>query len=191
MPLPPYIKRQTESSDREQYQTVYANKEGAVAAPTAGLHFTEQLLGIIKSKGVFIEKVTLHVGYGTFKPVLVHDISEHNMDEEYYEIPEPTAIAISRARYEGRRVIAVGTTVTRALESSVGTAGSGKTSIFMYPGYRFRVIDALITNFHLPKSTPMMLASAFAGLDILKRSYAEAQQLGYRFFSYGDAMLIL
>jgi S-adenosylmethionine:tRNA ribosyltransferase-isomerase len=199
MPLPPYIKRQTVSSDKEQYQTVYANKEGAIAAPTAGLHFTAQLLSIIKEKGVSVEKVTLHVGYGTFKPVIVHDINEHNMDEEYYEIPLTTAHAINHARSEGCRVIASGTTVTRALESAANaegpggviSPGAGKTSIFIYPGYQFKVIDALITNFHLPKSTPMMLTSAFAGLNILKRSYDEAQNAGYRFFSYGDAMLII
>ena len=197
MPLPPYIKRQTVSSDKEQYQTVYANNEGAVAAPTAGLHFTKRLISIIKDKGVSVEKITLHVGYGTFKPVTVHDIDKHDMDEEYYEIPPATAHAINRARSEGRRIIAVGTTVTRALESAhrtlpgeVVTPGDGKTSIFIYPGYKFKVIDALITNFHLPKSTPMILTSAFSGLDALKKSYAEAQHEGYRFFSYGDAMLI-
>ena len=195
MPLPPYIKRQTISSDTEQYQTVYANKEGAVAAPTAGLHFTKQLLNIIREKGISVETVTLHVGYGTFKPVIVHDINEHTMDEEFYEIPESTANAINRAKSEGCRVIAAGTTVTRALEARGGqggvSPGTGKTSIFIYPGYQFKIIDALITNFHLPKSTPMMLTSAFAGLNILKRRYKEAQNAGYRFFSYGDAMLIL
>jgi S-adenosylmethionine:tRNA ribosyltransferase-isomerase len=200
MPLPPYIKRQTVSSDTEQYQTVYANKEGAIAAPTAGLHFTDQLLSTIKEKGVSIEKVTLHVGYGTFKPIMVQDINDHNMDEEFYEIPESTAHAINRAKSEGCRVIAVGTTVTRALEAAacnknihthLVTPGTGKTSIFIYPGYQFKVIDALITNFHLPKSTTMMLTSAFAGLNILKRSYDKAQNAGYRFFSYGDAMLII
>jgi len=199
IPLPPYIKRQTVSSDKEQYQTVYANKEGAVAAPTAGLHFTKKLISIMKDKGISVKKITLHVGYGTFKPVTVDDIDEHNMDEEYYEIPPATAHAINSARSEGRRIIAVGTTVTRALESAahatlsegIITQGTGKTSIFIYPGYQFKVIDALITNFHLPKSTPMILTSAFAGLDNLKKSYVEAQQAGYRFFSYGDAMLIL
>jgi len=199
IPLPPYIKRQTVSADKEQYQTVYANKEGAVAAPTAGLHFTKQLISTIKDKGVSVEKITLHVGYGTFKPVTAHNIDEHNMDEEYYEIPPATANAINSAKSEGRRIIAVGTTVTRALESAaharmsggVVTRGAGRTSIFIYPGYQFKVIDALITNFHLPKSTPMILTSAFAGLNTLKKSYMEAQRAGYRFFSYGDAMLIL
>jgi len=199
IPLPPYIKRQAVSSDKEQYQTVYADKEGAVAAPTAGLHFTKQLISIIMDKGISVERITLHVGYGTFKPVTAQNVDEHNMDEEYYEIPPSTAYAINRARSEGRRIIAAGTTVTRALESAahgrmyggVITPGAGKTSIFIYPGYQFKVIDALITNFHLPKSTPMMLTSAFAGLDALKKSYLEAQRAGYRFFSYGDAMLIL
>ncbi len=218
IPLPPYIKREAVLSDSEQYQTVYANKEGAIAAPTAGLHFTEQLLNIIKEKGVSVETITLHVGYGTFKPVMVNDTKEHKMDEESYTIPEAAAHAITRAKAEDRRVIAVGTTVTRALESSVGvgpcafpmqgqpqrvaptkngrnsgviTSGAGKASIFICPGYRFKIIDALVTNFHLPKSTPMMLTSAFAGLNTLKQGYSEAQKAGYRFFSYGDAMLIL
>ncbi|MBI5100201.1 MAG: S-adenosylmethionine:tRNA ribosyltransferase-isomerase [Nitrospirae bacterium] len=230
IPLPPYIKREAVLSDSEQYQTVYANKEGAIAAPTAGLHFTERLLNIIKEKGVSVETITLHVGYGTFKPVKVNDIREHKMDEEYYEIPEAAAHAITRAKAEDRKVIAVGTTVTRALESSVNrtywenlhkslfakeglnelppfskggkggfsqpaqyqiTPGPGKASIFICPGYRFKIIDALVTNFHLPKSTPMMLTSAFAGLNTLKQGYSEAQKAGYRFFSYGDAMLIL
>jgi S-adenosylmethionine:tRNA ribosyltransferase-isomerase len=195
IPLPPYIKRKAVISDSEQYQTVYADKEGAIAAPTAGLHFTEQLLNIIKGKGVSVETITLHVGYGTFKPIMVNDIAEHKMDMEYYEIPEAAAQAITRAKAEDRRVIAVGTTVTRALESSatVGaiTPGAAKTSIFICPGYKFKIIDALVTNFHLPKSTPMMLTSAFAGLNTLKQGYSEAQKAGYRFFSYGDAMLIL
>jgi S-adenosylmethionine:tRNA ribosyltransferase-isomerase len=197
MPLPPYIKRKAVLSDFEQYQTVYASKEGAIAAPTAGLHFTEQLLNIIKRKGVIVGTITLHVGYGTFKSVTADDIHEHKMDEEFYEIPETTAQAVNRAKSKGRRVIAVGTTVTRALEASAGehrgviTAGAGKASIFIYPGYKFKIIDALVTNFHLPKSTPMMLTSAFAGLDLLKQSYYQAQLAGYRFFSYGDAMLII
>jgi S-adenosylmethionine:tRNA ribosyltransferase-isomerase len=224
IPLPPYIKREAVLSDSEQYQTVYANKEGAIATPTAGLHFTERLLNIIKEKGVSVETITLHVGYGTFKPVKVNDIREHKMDEEYYEIPEAAAHAITRAKAEDRRVIAVGTTVTRALESSAYNEnihpplippvkggkipsplagegegegdykvapGAGKSSIFICPGYRFKIIDALVTNFHLPKSTPMMLTSAFAGLNTLKQGYSEAQKAGYRFFSYGDAMLIL
>ncbi len=193
MPLPPYIKRKTAISDLKQYQTVYACRDGAIAAPTAGLHFTEQLLQCIKSKGVLVETITLHVGYGTFKPVSAADICEHKMDEEYYEIPETTAHAISQAKSEGRRVIAVGTTVTRTLEAAAtgSNYSAGKASIFIYPGYKFKIIDALITNFHLPKSTPMMLTSAFAGLETLKKAYSEAQEKGYRFFSYGDAMFIL
>jgi S-adenosylmethionine:tRNA ribosyltransferase-isomerase len=164
------------------------------------LHFTEQLLNLIKEKGVSVETITLHVGYGTFKPVMVNDIKEHKMDEEYYNIPEAAARAITRAKAEDRRVIAVGTTVTRALESSaynetiyphLVTPGAGKASIFIRPGYRFKIIDALVTNFHLPKSTPIMLTSAFAGFNTLKQGYSEAQKAGYRFFSYGDAMLIL
>lgn len=202
MPLPPYIKRDSVPLDRKQYQTIYASREGAVAAPTAGLHFTERLLYGIREKGVDIKTVTLHVGYGTFRPVTVADITDHKMDEESYEVPDTTAHAISDARSEGRRVISVGTTVTRALESAaVGdngrgglrgvNPGPGTASVFIYPGYKFRVIDALITNFHQPKSTPMMLTSAFAGLDLLKKAYARALSEGYRFFSYGDAMLVL
>ncbi|RJQ46771.1 MAG: tRNA preQ1(34) S-adenosylmethionine ribosyltransferase-isomerase QueA [Nitrospiraceae bacterium] len=193
MPLPPYIKRKAERSDNEKYQTVYAEKKGAIAAPTAGLHFTEYVLNAIRKKGATIATVTLHVGYGTFKPVTSDNIHAHTMDEEFYEIPEAAASAINSAKSEGRRVIAIGTTVTRTLESAVYpiTPGAGWTNIFIRPGYAFRIIDALITNFHQPKSTPMMLASAFTGLDVLKKAYAEAQQKGYRFFSYGDTMLIL
>lgn len=204
MPLPVYIKRESADPDKEGYQTVYAKEEGAVAAPTAGLHFTDTLLNALREKGVRIETVTLHVGYGTFKPVVIEDIEDHKMDEEYYEIPKATAFTINSARSEGRRVIAVGTTVTRTLESSttpsnspagnkrdVVIPGKGKASIFIYPGYEFRIINALITNFHLPKSTPMMLASAFSGINLLKTAYYEAEKAGYRFYSYGDAMLMV
>lgn len=198
MPLPVYIKRASASADREGYQTVYAKEEGAVAAPTAGLHFTDALLNAIREKGVRIVTVTLHVGYGTFKPVTSENIEDHQMDEEYYDIPETTASAVNAARSEGRRVIAVGTTVTRTLESSAAAGGSdkiipgsGKASIFIYPGYTFKIADAIITNFHLPKSTPMMLASAFTGINLLKTAYYEAEKAGYRFFSYGDAMLMI
>lgn len=198
MPLPPYIKRQSAPSDTERYQTVYAKKDGAIAAPTAGLHFTAELLERIEQKGVTVKKLTLHVGYGTFKPVQANDIKKHEMDEELYEIPGATADAINRAKSEGSRVIAVGTTVTRALEASGGQrggsgvrAGKGRASIFIYPGYSFRVADALITNFHLPKSTTMMLTSAFSGLTLLKKAYFEALDKNYRFYSYGDAMLII
>lgn len=197
MPLPVYIKREALQSDSDQYQTVYAKREGAVAAPTAGLHFTDNLIASIKGMGVHIVFLTLHVGYGTFKPVTAEHIKDHQMDKEVFEIPVPAAVAINAAKAEGRRVIAVGTTVTRALESSAGNGGPsgvkggrGETSLFIRPGYSFRVADALLTNFHLPRSTPMVLASAFAGLDLLKESYAEAKKKGYRFYSYGDAMLI-
>jgi len=207
MPLQLYIKRKAVKSDASQYQTVFAKREGAVAAPTAGLHFTSELIKAIKEKGVEVKTLTLHVGYGTFKPVKHSDITRHKMDEELFEIPQATATAINSAKSEGRRVIAVGTTVTRALESSITSSshslegrgkgkikiksGCGVTSIFIYPGFEFKVIDALLTNFHLPKSTPMMLASAFSGLDILKKAYFESQKSGYRFFSYGDAMFII
>lgn len=209
MPLPPYIKRPVNQLDARQYQTVYAEKDGAIAAPTAGLHFTKELLEKIKEKGVVIRKLTLHVGYGTFKPISCEEIEGHHMDEEYYEIPEQTAYAINCAKSEGRKITAVGTTVTRALEASAAKSppfnsplvkggnwgvikyGSGKTSIFIYPEHKFKVIDALVTNFHLPKSTPLILTSAFSGIGLLKRAYLEALDKGYRFFSYGDAMLIM
>lgn len=196
MPLPPYIKRKADRLDMERYQTVYAEKEGAIAAPTAGLHFTNELLAAIRRRGVEVRRLTLHVGYGTFKPVKVTDIREHQMDEEYYEIPATTAETINLAKSEGRKVVAVGTTVARALESSSTEdikikPGDGKSSLFIYPGYDFRIVDALITNLHQPRSTPMMLTAAFTGLDLLKRAYAECQRKDYRFFSYGDAMLII
>jgi S-adenosylmethionine:tRNA ribosyltransferase-isomerase len=198
MPLPIYIKRNSSTSDTKKYQTVYAQKEGAVAAPTAGLHFTESLLHTIRAKGVHVKTVTLHVGYGTFKPVTAEDIKDHRMDEEFYEISEDTADTVNTAASEGRRVIAVGTTVTRALETSAGSSaahrlepGTGKSSIFIYPGFRFNIVNALVTNFHLPRSTPMMLASAFSDLELIKKAYRTAQKEGYRFYSYGDAMLII
>jgi len=196
MPLPPYIKRKVEQSDMEGYQTVYAEEGGSIAAPTAGLHFTEELLNKIKDKGVDVQTLTLHIGYGTFKPVLMDNIRRHRMDEEHYEISEALTKAVNHAKSQGRRIIAVGTTVVRALETSALEenfikTGAAKTSIFIYPGFKFKVIDSLITNFHLPRSTPMMLAAAFAGLEPLKKAYSEAVEIGYRFFSYGDAMLII
>ncbi len=198
MPLPGYIKRESVSADSRQYQTVYAEKEGAIAAPTAGLHFTDTLLKAINNKGIDVQTVTLHVGYGTFKPVVAKELTDHQMDTELYEIPEAAARAINAAKAEGRRVIAVGTTVTRTLESSAKITsansvqpGPGEASMFIYPGYEFKIVDALVTNFHLPKSTPMMLASAFSSLELLKKAYLESQKEGYRFYSYGDAMLIL
>lgn len=199
MPLPIYIKRETVRSDEVRYQTVYASREGAVAAPTAGLHFTEQLLSRIKENRIQVVTVTLHVGYGTFKPVTVSDIRHHHMDTEIYDIPEEAADAINSAKSEGRRVIAVGTTVTRTLEASASDssdikkvkAGKGEASIFIYPGYRFKIIDAFVTNFHQPKSTPFMLVSAFTDISDIKSAYSEAQRKGYRFYSYGDAMMIV
>jgi S-adenosylmethionine:tRNA ribosyltransferase-isomerase len=196
IPLPVYIKRLTAKSDETQYQTVYASKKGAIAAPTAGLHFTNHLLTRIKDKGIQVATLTLHIGYGTFKPVAVSDVRAHEMERERYNIPETTAVAVNAANTEGRRVIAVGTTVTRTLESSADRSGRihpghGEASLFIYPGYKFKIINALVTNFHLPKSTPMILASAFADRQLLKKTYKTAASEGYRFYSYGDAMFIV
>ncbi|MGH9456279.1 MAG: tRNA preQ1(34) S-adenosylmethionine ribosyltransferase-isomerase QueA [Thermoanaerobaculia bacterium] len=195
-PLPPYIRREApREEDRERYQTVYAERRGAVAAPTAGLHFTRELLGAVARRGVDPVRLTLHVGGGTFKPVKVDELAEHRMDPEWYEIPEAAAERIARARREGGRVVAVGTTSVRALESAAAAdgvvrAGSGETRLFITPGFEFRVVDALLTNFHLPESTLLMLVSAFAGAETIRRAYAEAILRGYRFYSYGDAMFI-
>ena len=194
MPLPPYIHK--ELADKERYQTVYAREEGSAAAPTAGLHFTPTLLGRIANQGVTICPITLHVGLGTFRPVKVDDVAEHKMHAEYYSISQDTATSIERARQTGGRVVAVGTTTTRTLEAVVQThgklvAGSGWTDIFIYPGFRFQVVDALITNFHLPRSTLLMLVSALAGRDQIFKTYQEAIEKQYRFFSFGDAMLII
>lgn|SRR5574341_94890 len=194
-PLPPYIKREADARDRERYQTVYADKEGAVAAPTAGLHFTGDLLSRLVEKGVEIVPVTLHVGPGTFQPVRVDAIAEHRMHPERYDIPEDSALRINRARTEGRRVIAVGTTSVRTLETAAdarGTVcpGSGLSSLFIRPGHSFRIVDGMITNFHLPKSTLLMLVAAFAGREAVLAAYGAAADLKYRFYSYGDAMLI-
>jgi len=196
IPLPPYIEREERPEDKEKYQTVFAQKPGAVAAPTAGLHFTKELLEKLKSKGVIIKTVTLHVGPGTFKPVKVEKVEEHKMDYETYNVPEETAEEINRAKSEGRRVVAVGTTVVRTLESAADEkgkvkAGEDSTNLFIYPGYKFKVIDALITNFHLPRSTLIMLVSAFAGRERILNAYREAVKEGYRFYSYGDAMFIV
>lgn len=199
MPLPPYIKRgkgDANEIDKEQYQTVFAKKEGAVAAPTAGLHFTNELLAKIKSIGVEIQYVTLHTGWGTFKPVKVDDITKHKMPEEYYEISDKVFESIKNAKKENRRVIAVGTTATRTLESCVRNGWGnpnlkGYTDLFVYPGFKFNVVDAMITNFHLPKSTLLMLVSAFAGKDLIMKAYKTAIENKYRFFSYGDAMMIV
>jgi S-adenosylmethionine:tRNA ribosyltransferase-isomerase len=196
MPLPPYIKRAADPQDIHSYQTVYAKNPGAVAAPTAGLHFTKELLQAIEARGVSIQTLTLYVGYGTFKPVAVEDVEKHVMDTEDYHIPEKTVRQYHKARERGGKIVGVGTTVARALESATGTQGTikigaGTSSLFIYPGYNFQAIDALVTNFHLPKSTPFILTATFAGLDLLKKAYHEAQQKEYRFFSYGDAMMIL
>jgi S-adenosylmethionine:tRNA ribosyltransferase-isomerase len=192
--LPPYIGRDDEEQDAERYQTVYASHPGAVAAPTAGLHFTQDLLAAIRARGAHCVFVTLHVGAGTFQPVRVARIAEHRMHAERYTIGADAAAAVNAARAEGRRVTAVGTTSLRALEAAThdGTvaAGSGETRLFITPGYRFRIVDRLLTNFHLPKSTLLMLVSAFAGIDRIRSAYAHAIAQRYRFFSYGDAMLL-
>lgn len=197
MPLPPYIEREAGEADAERYQTVYASKEGAVAAPTAGLHFDEAMLAHLNEMGVESAYVTLHVGAGTFQPVRVDDIREHHMHAEYIEVPESVVEAVERTRARDGRVIAVGTTVVRSLESAAQAHGgtlaaySGETDIFIYPGYEFLVIDALLTNFHLPESTLLMLVSAFAGYDHVMAAYRHAVEQRYRFFSYGDAMFLL
>lgn len=194
VPLPPYLSRDAESSDDARYQTVYARDPGAVAAPTAGLHFDEAMLARLEEKGVESAFVTLHVGAGTFQPVRVEDLLEHKMHTERYAIPQATLDAVARARERGGRVCAVGTTSLRALESAVRNgalvAGEGETDLFITPGYKFKVVERLITNFHLPRSTLLMLVSAFGGAALMRRAYAHAVASGYRFFSYGDAMLI-
>ncbi len=194
MPLPPYITH--ELQDKNRYQTVYAKHDGSAAAPTAGLHFTPELLEEIRGKGVEIAEVTLHVGLGTFRPVKVEDVTNHHMHSEFYQIDAETAEKINRVRAAGGRIISVGTTSTRTLETAAAPDGtlkecSGWTDIFIYPGYSFKVVDALITNFHLPESTLVMLVSALAGKDHIMAAYEEAVRERYRFFSFGDAMLIL
>ncbi len=193
MPLPPYITHKLE--DKSRYQTVYAKYEGSAAAPTAGLHFTDGLLGQIREKGVDIAYVTLHVGLGTFRPVKAENILEHHMHSEYYEVSEEAAEKINRAKQAEKKVVCVGTTSCRTVESAADgegavRAGCGNTEIFIYPGYRFKILDALITNFHLPESTLVMLVSALAGRENVMAAYKEAIAEGYRFFSFGDAMLI-
>ncbi len=193
MPLPPYITH--ELQDKNRYQTVYAKYEGSAAAPTAGLHFTKELLQEIADKGVIIANVTLHVGLGTFRPVKVDDVTKHHMHSEYYHIDEAEAEKINSCKANGGRVICVGTTSCRTIESAatedgIVHAGGGDTSIFIYPGYTFKVLDALITNFHLPESTLLMLVSALAGKDHIMKAYEEAVRERYRFFSFGDAMYI-
>jgi len=194
VPLPPYIGHAADAADESRYQTVYAKKPGAVAAPTAGLHFDEALLDALRAQGVDTAFLTLHVGAGTFQPVRVQNIAEHRMHSECYSLSPETVAAIEAARTRGGRVVAVGTTSLRALESAAAggvlRAGAAETALFVTPGYRFRIVDALVTNFHLPKSTLLMLVSAFAGIDNIRRAYAHAVAQRYRFFSYGDAMLL-
>jgi len=194
VPLPPYIAHADAAEDAERYQTVYAARPGAVAAPTAGLHFTQELLDRLRARGVELAKLTLHVGAGTFQPVRTRNLAEHRMHSEWFDIGAATAAAVNSARAAQRRVIAVGTTSLRALESAgrdgMLRAGSAETDIFITPGFRFRMVDGLVTNFHLPKSTLLMLVSAFAGIDRIRSAYAHAIARQYRFFSYGDAMFL-
>lgn len=195
-PLPPYIDRDPTEEDKERYQTVYAKKRGAVAAPTAGLHFTKELMRKIADKGVKIYPIVLHIGLGTFRPVTVEDLSRHRMDSEYFEVSAETALAINEARARGKRIIAVGTSVVRTLETVTVsgfqiTPRRGWTDKFIHPPYEFKMVDALVTNFHQPKSTLIMQVSAFAGHELIMRAYQEAVKKKYRFFSYGDAMIII
>ncbi|MEE9167033.1 MAG: tRNA preQ1(34) S-adenosylmethionine ribosyltransferase-isomerase QueA [Candidatus Neomarinimicrobiota bacterium] len=195
-PLPPYINRPAEPRDKERYQTVFAERRGAVAAPTAGLHFTESLLKKAEKKGIKIGHIILHIGLGTFRPVQVEDLTRHQMDSEYFEVPAETAIAINEARAKGKRIFAAGTSTVRALETVVVsgfqvTAKRGWTDKFIYPPYDFKMTDALLTNFHQPKSTLLMLICAFADREFIFKAYREALKSDYRFLSYGDAMLIL
>jgi len=196
IPLPPYIKREDQALDRDRYQTIFAASPGAVAAPTAGLHFTPEILELIRAKGVEMHLLTLHVGIGTFSPVKAERIHDHRMHEERYLIPDATAEAVNRAKADGRRVIAIGTTTTRALESACDSrgmvpCGEGETDLFILPGFRFRVVDALVTNFHLPRSTLLMLVAAFCGQERILAAYRQAVAEQFRFFSYGDCMLVL
>ncbi|MGE5544015.1 MAG: tRNA preQ1(34) S-adenosylmethionine ribosyltransferase-isomerase QueA [Bacillota bacterium] len=196
VPLPPYINRAATDSDVEDYQTVYAREYGSAASPTAGLHFTPQLLNRIEENGTEIIRLTLHVGLGTFRPVEVADIRKHVMHREFYELKDEEARKLNQARRQGKRIVAVGTTTVRTLETTFTSgerfqAGVGETGIFIYPGYSFKAIDALITNFHLPRSSLLMLVSAFGGIELIKEAYRHAIAKGYRFFSYGDAMIII
>jgi S-adenosylmethionine:tRNA ribosyltransferase-isomerase len=196
MPLPPYIKRPDTDADRARYQTVFARDRGSVAAPTAGLHFAPETIEALRARGIGWSPITLHVGYGTFKPVRVDQVEDHTVDPERYDVPATAEGAIAAARQGGRRVVAVGTTTTRALESAAAAtgavrAGAGVANVFIYPGFEFRVVDALLTNFHLPKSSLLMLVSAFAGRDLMLDAYRHAVKEGFHFYSYGDAMLIL
>jgi S-adenosylmethionine:tRNA ribosyltransferase-isomerase len=196
VPLPPYIVRPDRPADRDRYQTVYAREPGSVAAPTAGLHFTPELLRRLRERGVEVSELSLHVGPGTFRPVEARDVRDHRVDPEVYDVPSATAIAVERALREGRRVVAVGTTSARVLESTVaegGTvrAGAGETSVVIVPGHPFRAVGALVTNFHLPRSSLLLLVCAFGGRERVLSAYAEAVREEYRFYSYGDAMLLV
>ncbi|RMH06750.1 MAG: tRNA preQ1(34) S-adenosylmethionine ribosyltransferase-isomerase QueA [Nitrospirae bacterium] len=195
IPLPPYIKRPPTLADQRDYQTIFAREEGAIAAPTAGLHFTPRLLEALSAAGIRYTCLTLHVGPGTFRPVTTRTIEHHVMEPEWYAIPKDTAEMVNRAKQEGRRIVAVGTTVVRALEAAADESGevhpgNRETSLLITPGYRFQVVEALMTNFHLPRTTLLMLVSAFMGIDQARRAYEEALAHRYRFYSYGDAMLI-
>ncbi|MCX5700740.1 MAG: tRNA preQ1(34) S-adenosylmethionine ribosyltransferase-isomerase QueA [Candidatus Omnitrophica bacterium] len=191
VPLPPYIRREPEELDKEYYQTVYADKEGAIASPTAGLHFTDGLLKDLSASGINIAYLTLHVGVGTFKPVVTDDITEHRMEPEYFQVPENTKQKVEEARKVKARIIAVGTTSLRALETYANGVKEGQTDLFIYPGYKFKLVDSLLTNFHLPKTTLFMLVCAFVGEKLMKEAYQEAVDKKYRFYSYGDTMLII
>lgn len=191
VPLPPYIRRDPEELDKEYYQTVYADKEGAIASPTAGLHFTDELLKDLSASGINIAYLTLHVGVGTFKPVVTDDITEHRMEPEFFQVPENTKQKVEEARKVKARIIAVGTTSLRALETYANGAKEGQTDLFIYPGYEFKLVDSLLTNFHLPKTTLFMLVCAFGQEKLMKEAYQEAVDKKYRFYSYGDAMLII
>ena len=191
VPLPPYIKREPEDSDKVSYQTVYAKNEGALASPTAGLHFTQGLLQEIQNQGVNLAYVTLHVGLGTFRPVKCEDILEHKMEPENFVVPQATITAIEQAKAQGGRIICVGTTSLRALETYAAGKKEGETDLFIYPGYKFKLVDCLLTNFHLPRTTLFMLVCAFGGEALMKKAYQEAIDQKYRFYSYGDAMLII
>jgi S-adenosylmethionine:tRNA ribosyltransferase-isomerase len=196
VPLPPYIKRDDRADDRDRYQTVFARERGSIAAPTAGLHFTPQILDSLTARGVQVVEITLHVGYGTFQPVRVERVEDHRLEPEHYEVSQPAASAIEAARNTQNRVVAVGTTTTRTLEAVARAnagrvvAGAGATDLFIYPGFDFQVVNGLLTNFHLPASSLIMLVAAFAGRDAVMEAYADAIARRYRFYSYGDAMLV-
>jgi len=191
IPIPPYLERDEEPIDRERYQTVFARKEGSVAAPTASLHFTERVFEELRKRGVDIAYITLHVGLGTFKPIKVENVLDHRVDPEYVEVPEEVIKKIKETKERGGRVVAVGTTVVRALETARYQPFKGFTDLYIKPGHKFAVVDAMITNFHLPKSSLLVLVATFAGREFILRAYKEAIEKGYRFYSYGDAMLIL